>query len=94
MTAETRPERSKRLASEANRARRNLQLRADSLTRSLVEQRGELAESLREPAYGLGRRLLSTVDELAAVTAEADAAHNAWLASILPSVDDDQEVAS
>lgn len=89
---ETRSERAQRLAHAANRARRNLSLRADGLARSLVEQRDQLEASLHEPAYGLGRRLLATIDELAVVTAEADAAHEAWLASILPSPDDIEEV--
>lgn len=77
--AETRTE---RLARAANRARRNLDLRSEGITRMLVRQRAELEASLREPAYGLGRQLLAAVDDTAPALAEADAADKEWRTSL------------
>ncbi|MDN6798149.1 MAG: hypothetical protein L0L50_02400 [Propionibacterium sp.] len=87
---------SRQLAHDASRARRNFAVRADGITRMLIDNRTTLAEVVEHldawlpgtRGTDLLRRLARAVDDAERVKTEADEAHEAWLASILPSVDD------
>lgn len=87
---------SRQLAHDASRARRNFAVRADGITRMLIDNRTTLAEAVEHldawlpgtRGTDLLHRLARAVDDAERVKAEADEAHEAWLASILPSVDD------
>ncbi|MGN8690595.1 hypothetical protein ACTND8_11920, partial [Atopobiaceae bacterium HCP3S3_F7] len=84
---------SRQLAHDASRARRNFAVRADGITRMLIDNRTTLAEAVEHldawlpgtRGTDLLHRLARAVDDAERVKAEAD---EAWLASILPSVDD------
>lgn len=87
---------SRQLAHDASRARRNFAVRADGITRMLIDNRTTLAEVVEHldtwlpgtRGADLLHRLARAVDDAERVKTEADEAHEAWLASILPSVDD------
>lgn len=84
------------LAHEAARTRRNFAVRADGITRNLIDDRTIIAEAAQHldawlpgtRGANLLHRLARAVDDAERVKTEADEAHEAWLASILPSVDD------
>ena len=101
MSAESRADVSQRLAHEATRARRNVAHRADGIARMLVAERDTVAAAHRVAVNPLGAplperatvrdlmgRLLACLDDIARAMNEAQEAHEAWMGSVLPSVDE------